>query len=93
LLRVTEINESGIKFLLRDGTVLLDLVVGQSLVLIKQEQNNGLVTVGYESVILSLKDWLNFNLTMLVQPCEIPVLMLVLVELLELGSDFLHLWW
>jgi hypothetical protein len=85
LLRVTEINQGRVEFLRWDRAVLLYLVVSESRILIEEEQDDSLVAVSHKGIVLSAHKYrLDFNLTMLIQPCKISVLMLVLVELFEL---------
>jgi hypothetical protein len=77
-----------------DASILLDLVEGQALMLVEQEQDNSLVAVGNQGVVLALyKDRLDFNSSVLVEPLEIPVTVLVLVEGFELACDVFHLRW
>jgi hypothetical protein len=52
-----------------DAGVLLNLVECQHLVLVEQEQNYSLVAVSDDGItLISHKNWLNFNITVLVEP-------------------------
>ena len=67
--------------------MLLDLRIGVGVFEVEETKDYSLIDVGYECVLLlsSLDErWLEFNLTVLVQPLQVPILVLVLVEGLEL---------
>lgn len=71
--------------------MVLDFIIGEVIVLVEETENYSLIAVDNEDVLLLTEEGLEFDLSMLEEPCEIPVAVLMLIELLKLGSALLHL--
>ena len=58
--------------------------------MIEHVEDRGLEDVCYQLELLGCGDSLNFGLTIVIEPQEIPVLMLILVEPLEISGACFH---
>lgn len=94
LLGVAQVHERCIQLSLRNARHLLDLLVSQCLISIEEQENDSLVAVYYESIVLGCNiAWLNLNVTMMKQPCEVSVLVLVPIEVLKSFREVFHFRW
>jgi hypothetical protein len=77
-----------------DAGILLNLVECEYLMLVKEEHDNCLIAIDNQCVVLLRYEYrFNFYRSMLVEPFDVPVAILMLVECLEYSCDLLHLRW
>lgn len=69
-----------------DGTVFLNFSVGKGVILVEEAQNDCLVAVSHEDILLGAECWLEVDSSMLEEPGQVTVTVLMLVEGLELTS-------
>ena len=70
--------------------MVFDFIVGQSIVLVEEAEDDSLVTVDHEDVLLLGECGLELSLSMMEEPCEVSVAVFVFVELLEFRSALFH---
>ena len=91
-LRIAHVLESILEVLLRDICGSLELLVGKLRLPVKLEKHHCLVAAYQELIRLrGYIHWTKLNAAIIVEPCQVFVLMLVLIELFELYCDGLYL--